>query len=122
MEQQDKFLEYCSGKVFLLSWTARNSGVDYVDRWLTFGSDAVMTLNYIKSATPCKEEYSRFEPNSMMNQTDYLVCSALNGDTHIDEISGIVGEVVTVKRVTGVHLIQCVVDHVNKAIGEHYGN
>lgn len=118
MEEQDKFLEYCSGKVFLLSWTASHSGVEYTDRWMTFGDDAVMTLNYIMSATPGKEEYSRFEPRTMMNTTDHLICFALNDYTHINEVSGIVGEVVIVKSVTGIHLIQRVVDHVNKAIGE----
>ena len=122
MEQQDNFLEYCSGKVFLISWI-NDSGDEVTDRWVAFGKDSEIALNYLKSSDPERIELVRFKPYSYLNETEYEVAFALNSELDINQVGFIVGEIFIFKAKGQGNLLQQVINHINKIVyGEDCGN
>lgn len=121
MEEQDKFLEYCKGKLFLISWSL-HGGEIIKDRWMAFGDDAVTCLNYLQSYNPSVYDVCRFKPHSYLNDSDNIMCFCLNSELDINTISPIIGEVHVVSANGGLDLTYCVQQYIKKAIGEHCGN
>lgn len=121
MEEQDKFLEYCSGKVFLISWT-HVYGHEVSDRWITFEKDADIVFNYLKSSAPKTEEFVKFNAYSQGNCSKYKVAFALNSELDINDVGFIIGEVVNIKVGRASSILQQLIKHINKTIGEDCGN
>ena len=122
MEQQDKFLEYCSGKVFSISWIGE-AGDEIQDRWIAFGKDAEIALNFLRSSSPDRESIARFEPRRYMNDRDYTIALALNSELDVNQVGFIVGEVVIFKSKGSSNLLKQLVNHINTIVyGEDCGN
>lgn len=117
----DKFLEYCKGKVFLISWI-NDYGEEFSDRWIAFDGDARIVFNYLKSSDAYTEELVRFKPYSYLNETGYDVAFALNSELDVNKVAFIIGEVVNIKIGRGVAILYQLVDHIKKSIGEDNGN
>ena len=119
--KNDKFIEYCKGKLFIPVWK-NSQGEEVRDRWMTFEEDAVTSFNYLKALFDSEDITNCADFTYYIKAFPYKVCFVTDEHISENEMSLLIEGREEVECSGGMRLVDKVICHIKKQIGELNGN
>ncbi len=119
--KNDKFIQYCKGKLFIPVWK-NSQGEEVRDRWMTFEEDAVTSFNYLKTLFDSEDIINCADFTYYIKPLPYKICFVTHEHVRENEMSLLIEGREEVECFDGIYLVDKVVGHIKKQIGELDGN